>query len=99
MKGKGKVIKFQEKPQASSGLINGGYMVFNEKLLDYLSIKEECDLEFGAIEKLTKKDEVMVYKHKGTGEVWIMRDMLFILINYGLMEMHSGKNGIEFIIF
>ena len=49
--------KFQEKPRASSGLINGGYMVFNEKLLDYLTIKEECDLEFGAIEKLTKKDE------------------------------------------
>ena len=44
----GKVIKFQEKPQASSGLINGGYMVFNESLLDNLTNDEDCDLEFGA---------------------------------------------------
>jgi len=56
----GKVIKFQEKPQASSGLINGGYMVFNESLLDNLTNDEDCDLEFGAIEKLTKEDQVMV---------------------------------------
>ena len=27
----GKVISFEEKPQTSSGLINGGYMVFNKK--------------------------------------------------------------------
>ena len=64
----GKVIKFQEKPQASTGLINGGYMVFNERLLDFLSEDENCDLEFGAIEKLTKKNEVMVYKHEGNWE-------------------------------
>ena len=64
----GKVIKFQEKPQASTGLINGGYMVFNERLLDFLSEDENCDLEFGAIEKLTKENEVMVYKHEGNWE-------------------------------
>ena len=64
----GKVIKFQEKPQTSTGLINGGFMVFNSELLENLTEDEDCDLEFGAIEKLTKKNEVMVYKHTGNWE-------------------------------
>ena len=61
----GLVSTFSEKPQTSEGLINGGYMVFNKNLLDYLSTDSECDLEFGALEKLARKGEVMVYKHDG----------------------------------
>ena len=64
----GKVVSFEEKPQTSTGLINGGFMVFNKVLLDYLTEDENCDLEFGAIEKLTKLGEVMVYKHDGSWE-------------------------------
>lgn len=60
----GKVCSFQEKPQTSVGLINGGFMVFNTEFLDYLTPDEECDLELGVIEDLTSKDEVMVYDHK-----------------------------------
>ena len=61
----GKVLKFQEKPQTSVGLINGGFMVFNKKLLNYLTPDDDCDFEFGPLEQLTKKGEVMVYKHEG----------------------------------
>ena len=61
----GKVISFEEKPQTSVGLINGGFMVFNKKLLTYLSIDETCDFESGPLEELAKKGEVMVYKHPG----------------------------------
>ena len=64
----GRVISFEEKPQTSVGLINGGYMVFNKSLLGYLSTDKNCDFEFGALEKLTKEKEVMVYKHKGNWE-------------------------------
>jgi len=64
----GQVISFEEKPQTSEGLINGGFMVFNQNLLDYLTLDEECDFEFGAIEKLVGQGEVMVYKHKGSWE-------------------------------
>ena len=64
----GQVISFEEKPQTSVGLINGGFMVFNKSLLDYLNTDENCDLEFGALETLTKKNEVMVYKHDGNWE-------------------------------
>tara|TARA_Y100000590_G_scaffold470532_1_gene666084 strand:- start:1331 stop:2104 length:774 start_codon:yes stop_codon:yes gene_type:complete len=61
----GKVISFEEKPQISVGLINGGFMVFNKNLLEYLDTDESCDFEAGPLEKLAKNGEVMVYKHQG----------------------------------
>lgn len=64
----GRVVSFEEKPQTSVGLINGGYMVFNRNLLDYLTPNEDCDFENNALEKLVKKNEVMVYKHNGAWE-------------------------------
>lgn len=64
----GKVISFEEKPQTSKGLINGGYMVFNRKLFEYLTPDKECDFEFGPLEKLAREDQVMTYKHEGFWE-------------------------------
>jgi len=64
----GVVTNFSEKPQTSVGLINGGYMVFRRGLLDYLSTDESCDLEFGALEQLSREGEVMVFKHSGIWE-------------------------------
>jgi len=61
----GKVISFEEKPQTSVGLINGGFMVFNKNLLEYLDDDEACDFEAGPLEELAKNGEVMVYKHQG----------------------------------
>jgi len=63
-----RVLSFEEKPQISSGLINGGYMVFNRELLNYLSPDKSCDFEFGALEELSKKGEVMVFQHQGFWE-------------------------------
>lgn len=60
-----KVISFEEKAQTSQGLISGGFMVFNRKMLDYLTTDENCDFEFGPLEKLTSQGEVMTYKHDG----------------------------------
>ena len=59
----GQVTSFEEKPQTSEGLINGGYMVFNKDMLNRLSADESCDFEFGPLEKLATDGEVMVYKH------------------------------------
>jgi len=64
----GKLISFEEKPQTSSGLINGGFMVFDKKLLDYLSSKENSDLEYGPFDILAKEGQIMVYKHIGKWE-------------------------------
>jgi len=62
------VKSFEEKPQTSQGLINGGYMVFNKELLSYLRPDEDCDFEIGPLESLSKEGKVMVYKHKGNWE-------------------------------
>jgi glucose-1-phosphate cytidylyltransferase len=64
----GKLLSFEEKPQTSSGLINGGFIVFNKKLLKYLSTDENCDLEFGCFHELAKKGQMMVYKKAGAWE-------------------------------
>lgn len=61
----GKVASFKEKPQTSKGLINGGFMVFNNELLDYLTTDENCDFEKGVLEDLSKRGEIMLYPHKG----------------------------------
>ncbi len=59
------VSSFSEKPQKRRTYINGGFMIFEKKLLDYLTTNENCDLEFGIMELLAKKGQVMVYKHEG----------------------------------
>jgi len=64
----GLVLSFEEKPQTSKGLINGGFMVFNKSILDYLTTDVNCDFEFGPLEKLAAEGEVMTYKHNGFWE-------------------------------
>jgi len=64
----GKVLSFKEKPQTSTGLINGGFMVFNNKFLNFLTPDEDCDLERDVLEKLSERGEVIVYKHLGNWE-------------------------------
>ena len=43
-------------------------MVFSRGLLDYLSPNQDCDLEFGVLEKLATDGQVMVYNHPGNWE-------------------------------
>lgn len=62
------LISFNEKAQTSAGLINGGFFVFDKRLLKHLTSDENCDLEYGLFEKLTKLGEIMVYKHIGQWE-------------------------------
>jgi glucose-1-phosphate cytidylyltransferase len=62
---KDKVVKFQEKPQLSSGYINGGYFVFRKNFLNYLTTDKECDLEFGALQTIAGKDMLRAYRHDG----------------------------------
>ena len=64
----GQIVSFEEKSQTSVDLINGGFMVFNSKLLEYLTEDESCDLEIGPLVKLTREKEVMVFKHDGNWE-------------------------------
>jgi glucose-1-phosphate cytidylyltransferase len=64
----GQVHSFAEKPRLSSCLINGGFMVFNRKMLNYLTEDRDCDFEIGALEQLAENGQVMAYKHEGNWE-------------------------------
>jgi len=60
-----KAVIFSEKPQTSTGLINGGFFVFNKKIFEYLTDDDKCDFEKGPLEKIASKGELMVYTHDG----------------------------------
>ena len=59
------VKEFSEKPQSAGGLINGGFFVFQRKIFDYLNDRDECDLEYAALEEIAAQGELMVYRHDG----------------------------------
>ena len=59
------VLNFQEKPQMESGYINGGFFVFKKELLNYLTITENCDLEFGVLQKISEQKELKAFIHDG----------------------------------
>jgi len=61
----GQVRSFWEKPRFSKDLINGGFMVFNRKLLSYLTEDDDCDFEIGPLEQLAESGQVMAYRHEG----------------------------------
>ncbi|MFH0861107.1 MAG: glucose-1-phosphate cytidylyltransferase [Candidatus Altiarchaeota archaeon] len=58
-----KVKKFEEKPQLGSGTINGGFFVFKKDFFDYLTHDEDCDFEFGAMEKLAEDGRLRAFVH------------------------------------
>lgn len=68
-----RVESFNEKPETSSGLISGGFFVFNKAIFDYLSVEDNCDLEIGPLEKIAREGQLMVYKHTGS---WACMDTL-----------------------
>ncbi|MDA8403003.1 MAG: sugar phosphate nucleotidyltransferase, partial [Desulfobacteraceae bacterium] len=69
------VKSFQEKPQKveNGSLVSGGFFVLNRKIFDYLTDDETCDFEYGALEHLAEKRELMVYRHDG---FWACMDTL-----------------------
>lgn len=59
------VSHFEEKPQLSTGTINGGFFMFNRNIFEYLTPDEDCDFEFGPLQKLASEDELKVFRHEG----------------------------------
>jgi len=60
-----KVVRFEEKPQLATGVINGGFFVFKKEFMDYLTPAVDCDFEFGILQKLAKDGELRAYNHGG----------------------------------
>ena len=61
----GRVTEFNEKPQASSGLISGGFFVANRKLFDYLDGGDDLVFEKDPMKTLVSEGNLMVYEHDG----------------------------------
>ena len=60
----GMISDFREKSVDDSSLINGGYMVFNSAIFDYID-GDNTIFERAPLEKLAKDNQLMAYKHDG----------------------------------
>lgn len=61
----GRVIEFNEKPQATGGLISGGFFVCRQQFFEYLDDRENLTLEVEPMERLVQEGQMMVYNHDG----------------------------------
>ena len=59
------IVSFSEKPQNATDLINGGFFVFNKEIFDYVKNDDDCDFEYGALERIASEGQLKVYKHPG----------------------------------
>lgn len=61
----GEMVKeFTEKPQAGEGWINGGFLVFEPAIFDWLATDQQS-LEAETLEKLAAAGQLAAYKHDG----------------------------------
>ena len=58
------ITSFREKEDSDEAIINGGYMILNKKIGDYIE-GDSIALEKEPFTKLSKDGELMSYRHKG----------------------------------
>ena len=61
--GEGMVTDFTEKPQIGEGWINGGFLVFEPEVFNYLD-GDESTLEVDALERLAADKQLAAYRHE-----------------------------------
>jgi glucose-1-phosphate cytidylyltransferase len=58
------VESFTEKPQVGTGWINGGFLVFEPEVFQYLR-DDSSVLERDALENLARDKQLVAYRHEG----------------------------------
>jgi len=58
----GRVAEFTEKPSSGEGWINGGFLVFEPGVFDYLG-GDDSSLEVGTLERLAADGQLAAYEH------------------------------------
>ena len=58
------VLKFDEKPNSGESWINGGFMILEPDIIDYIE-DDSTILERGPLERLAREGQLGVYKHSG----------------------------------
>jgi glucose-1-phosphate cytidylyltransferase len=72
------VSQFTEKPQAGEGWINGGFMVFEPEVFDYLA-GDDTSLESDVLERLAAERQLVAYRHPGFWQCMdTLRDRRFL---------------------
>jgi glucose-1-phosphate cytidylyltransferase len=61
----GRIVEFNEKPQATAGRISGGFFVASPRLFDYLEDRETLVFEQEPMRQLVKDNQLMMFKHDG----------------------------------
>ncbi|MBF0246642.1 MAG: glucose-1-phosphate cytidylyltransferase [Alphaproteobacteria bacterium] len=62
----GRIVEFNEKPQATGGRISGGFMVCQRELFDYLSPgRDDQTLENDPMRSIARDGQMMMYSHNG----------------------------------
>jgi glucose-1-phosphate cytidylyltransferase len=70
----GRVTEFNEKPQASEGFINGGFLVCDgRRFWDYVGTDPRAVLEREPMQRLAREGELVAYQHTG---FWYAMDTL-----------------------
>ncbi|MGI9179347.1 MAG: glucose-1-phosphate cytidylyltransferase [Longimicrobiaceae bacterium] len=59
-----RVVEFLEKPQIGEGWINGGFMVFEPGVMEYIQ-GDQTPLEREPLDRLAVEGELMAYRHEG----------------------------------
>jgi glucose-1-phosphate cytidylyltransferase len=58
------VVDFTEKPQIGEGWINGGFLVLEPEIFNYLD-GDQSSLEADALERLAADKQLAAYRHEG----------------------------------
>ncbi len=64
LKKNGEVTEFAEKQDKDSSVVNGGYMVFEPEIFDYLQ-GDDTVFEKEPLQELARKGQLMAYSHNG----------------------------------
>jgi glucose-1-phosphate cytidylyltransferase len=67
-----RIAQFTEKPQIGEGWINGGFMVMEPKIFDYIPY-DSTNLEVDVLDKLAAEDQLAAYRHE---DFWQCMDTL-----------------------
>jgi len=81
------VIKFEEKPQANAGWINGGFFTLNSKIFDYIE-NDQTLFEKEPMTNLYKDKMLKAYKHEG---FWKCMDTLRDKIDLETILIDKGE--------
>jgi glucose-1-phosphate cytidylyltransferase len=81
------VIKFEEKPQAKAGWINGGFFALNSKIFNYIE-NDKTLFEKEPMTNLYKDKMLKAYKHEG---FWMCMDTLRDKIDLEKILIDKGE--------